>query len=437
MTFVACLLAGLCIVAAFFSDAIVAALAPGYSEVAGKAELTSFLTRVMLPFLPLVSFAAIAMGMLNAEERYAIPALSPALFNVVAIVIGAALWALGLPPEQVVLGWSVGTLLGGAAQFLVQVPSLRRTGWRFRPEWSPRDPAMRSMGGLMIPATVGLAAVQINIFVNSNFASHEPGAVSWLQYAFRLLYLPIGLFGVAVGTIATTGLAKRASTGDIEGMRRTLQQALRMLAFLNVPATVGLTVLAEPIVRLLYERGLFGPADTEATATALLFYSLGLVAYTGVKVLAPAFYALGRPRVPLAASALAVATNLGVILALHESLGFRAVALGTSLGSLANAVLLGLAFERRLGGLLGRGLFGAIGRMSAAAAVMAPFTWLARSALEAGLGTQGLSAQATVGLVPVAVGAAVYMGAARLLRIPEAHGLIAAMRRRRPAPASD
>ena len=136
--------------------------------------------------------------------------------------------------------------------------------------------------------------------MNSHFASQEAGAVSWLDYAFRLLYLPIGLFGVALGTIATAGLARRAAEGDMDGLRNTLRQSLSMLAYLTVPATVGLMVLGVPVVRLLYERGRFTPADTQATAAALLLYSLGLVGYTGVKVLAPAFYALGRPRVPLA-----------------------------------------------------------------------------------------------------------------------------------------
>ena len=281
---------------------LVAGIAPGFDDAPGKAELTVRLTRVMMPFLPLVSFAAVAMGMLNAEGRFGIPALSPALFNVVAIVWAGALWGMGLSVEQVVLGWAFGTLAGGLAQFLVQLPSLRRLGWRFRPDWAPGDPGLRQMGRLMAPATVGLAAVQVNIFVSSIFASQQPGAVSWLDYAFRLLYLPIGLFGVALGTIATAGLARRAAEGDMEGLRTTLRQSLSMLAYLTLPATVGLMVLGVPVVRLLYERGTFTAADTQATATALFLYSFGLVGYTGVKVLAPAFYALGTPRVPLAAS---------------------------------------------------------------------------------------------------------------------------------------
>lgn len=429
-TFLAIVLGLLVLLAIAFTWPIVSGIAPGFDDAPGKAELTVRLTRVMMPFLPLVSFAAVAMGMLNAEGRFGIPALSPALFNVVAVVWAGGLWALGLSLDQVVLGWAIGTLAGGLAQFLVQVPSLRRLGWRFRPEWAPADPSLRQVGRLMAPATVGLAAVQVNIFVSSIFASHQPGAVSWLDYAFRLLYLPIGLFGVALGTIATAGLARRAAEADMDGLRTTLRQSLSMLAYLTVPATVGLMALGVPVVRLLYERGRFTPADTQATAGALFLYSFGLVGYTGVKVLAPAFYALGAPRVPLAASVLAVATNLTVILAAHAMLGYRAIALGTALGSLLNAGLLLGAFERRVGGLFGHGVFRPIARMLLAAAVMGAVAFAFAGFLERVYGSRGLTAQIVTGLVPVAVGIALYAGLTRLLRVGEADVLWTAIRRR-------
>ena len=309
------------------------------------------------------------------------------------------------------MGWAVGTLLGAAAQFLIQVPPLRKDGWRFRPEWAPGDPGIRAIASLLAPATVGLAAVQVNIFVSTIFASHEPGAVSWLQYAFRILYLPIGIFGVAVGTVATTGLARRAAAGDVEGLRAMLGRALSLVAFLTLPATVGLIVLGRPIVRLLFERGRFHALDTENTAAALALYSIGLVAYTGVKVLAPAFYALGMPRVPLLASATAVATNLLVMVLLHARLGYRAVALG---------IAAGIAPQRRRprgrvrapgGGPLdapsgrgpaahGRGGGGDGARRLAGA----------RAASRRRSGTAGLYAQAVGGLGPVAMGIAVYFG---------------------------
>jgi putative peptidoglycan lipid II flippase len=330
----------------------------------------------------------------------------------------------------VALGWAVGTLLGGAAQFLIQVPGLRRLGWRLRPQWRPGDPNIRAIARLMGPATIGLAAVEVNIFVNTIFASHQPGAVSWLQYAFRVLYLPIGIFGVAVGTVVTSHFARGAAAEDVAGMRGTLHESLRLLAFLTLPSTAGLVLLSQPIVRLLFERGRFDPADTLATAAALACFAVGLVPYTSVKVLAPAFYALGTPRVPLVASASAVLVNLVFILAFHPVLGHRAIALGTALGSLSNGLVLLLVLERRLGGVLRGVLTSSVARMVAATAAMAPVLWLSARWLERTAGTQGLLAQAVTGLGPIALGGLTYAGAALALRIPEARALWGGLRRR-------
>ena len=432
LTLLAVVLGALVVIGFVFAGPLVRTLAPGFDNVPGKVATTVALTRVMLPILPLVSFAAVTMGMLNAQERFATPAAAPAMFNLVTIGWAAVLWALGFGPAQVVMGWAVGTLLGGAAQFLIQVPPLWKEGWRFRPDWAPSDPGIRAIARLMAPATVGLAAVQVNIFVSTIFASHEQGAVSWLQYAFRILYLPIGVFGVAVGTIATTGLAKRAAADDMDGLRDTLSRSVSLVAFLTLPATVGLMVIGGPIVRLLFERGRFGPADTHNTAVALALYSFGLVAYTGVKVLAPAFYALGTPRVPLLASASAVVTNLLVIAMLHDRMAYRAIALGTALGSIVNVLVLVGVFQARIGGLLTRRLAGRLARMGVGAAAMVPVVWFAARGLEARFGTRGLAAQLVTGLGPVALGALVYAVVSRLLRLPEAEALVdAALRRRR------
>lgn len=430
MTVLAVLL-GVLVVAGFvFAGPLVRVLAPGFESVAGKHETTVLLTRVMLPFLLLVSFAAVAMGMLNAHHRFGTPAFAPAVFNLVAITWAAGLWWAGFAPAQVAMGWAVGTLAGGAAQFLIQVPALLREGWRFRPEWSPGDPDLRAVARLMAPATVGLAAVQVNIFVNTLFASFEPGAVSWLQYAFRILYLPIGIFGVAVGTVVTTGLAHRAAAGDLDGMRQAVDRALRLLAFLTVPATAGLMTLATPIVRLLFERGLFGSRDTAQTASALVLFSFGLVAYTSVKVLAPAFYALGRPRVPLMASGAAVATNLAFVLLLHRRLGFWAIALGTALGSVVNVAVLIGAFERRVGSLRGDGLPASVARAVAATMGMAAVTWTSARFLEGLVGTRGLGAQALTALGPITLGLAVYGALAWVLRIGELRDVVGGVRSR-------
>jgi putative peptidoglycan lipid II flippase len=409
-------------------------LAPGFAEAGpAKAALTVSLTRIMLPFLPMVSFAAVAMGVLNARGRFALPAFAPSTFNLVSIVWAAGLWAAGFGPEAVVFGWAAGTLLGGAAQLLVQVPELRRAGVSFRPEWAPGDEGLREIARLMAPATLGLAAVQVNIFVSTRFASQWEGAVAALQYAFRLLYLPIGVFGVAVGTVAGSSLARRAAAGDLAGLRATVRQSLGALALLTLPASVGLIVLARPIVALLFERGRFTAADTERTAAAAALYALGLVAYTSVKVLAPAFYALGSPRVPLLASASAVAGNLLTILALQERLGFRAVALGTALGSVFNALVLLGFLQARLGGILDRTVLANVSGAAAASAAMAPVAWAAARGLAIlTAGVPGLGGQLVAGLGPVLAGLAAFAAAAHLLRVPAFASLLAVIRRRPP-----
>jgi len=429
ITLLLLVLAGVLLAGFLGADWIVMKLAPGFADVPGKSDLATFLTRVMLPFLPLVSLAAVAMGILNAERRYGPPAFAPATFNVVTIAVAVVLWRLGWPVEQLVLGWSLGVVLGGVAQLGIQVPALRRQGFRLRPSLA-RDPGVARMLRLILPATVGMAAVQINIFVNTIFASFQNGALTWLQLAFRIVHLPIGIFGVAIGTIAAAGLARRAAAKDMSGLRSTLVDALRLLAFLTIPASVGAYVMREPIIRLLFERGSFHSWDTTATATALALYALGLVGYTGVKVLAPAFYALDKPRLPLLGSGAAVATNLVIVLALHPTFGFGAIALGTALGSLVNCGILIAAFEYRWGGLRGQGLSRDVLKMVGCALPMAAVAWAAEVWLSQGLGHRGGVAKLATCLGPIAVAVAAYGLAAAALGLREVRLLLGLLPRR-------
>src|SRR6185295_6690316 len=239
------------------------------------------------------------------------------------------------------------TLLGGLGQILIQWPLLRREGFRYRPLVDFRDPDLREVLRLMGPGTLGLAAVQINVFVNTYLAtSQEEGAVSWLNYAFRVMYLPIGLFGASIATAALPSISRSASAGDLPGMRGTISAALRMMLMLNVPATIGLIVLSTPIVSLLLERGAFTSADTAATATALVFYAPGLIGYSAVKIASPSFYSLGDSRTPVTIGALSVAANLVLNLGLVAVMGYRGLALGTAAASLFNAACLLWLLER-------------------------------------------------------------------------------------------
>jgi putative peptidoglycan lipid II flippase len=422
---------GLVLLGVLFAGGLMAAIAPGLGE---AAPLATSLARVMMPFLLLVSLAAVAMGVLNAQGRFTAPALAPALFNVGSIAVGLGLWWAGWPPERAVAGWAVGTLLGGLLQLLAQVPSLHAAGGLPRPALSRArltDPALARIGRLMAASVVGLSAVQVNIVVGSVFASRQAGAATWLQMAFRLMQLPLGVFGVAIATVAGAGVAQAAAARDLPEVKRTLGSALRLVGFLNVPSAVGLIVVGGPIASLIYEHGRFGAADATATAEALACYAVGLYAYSGIKVMAPAFYALNRSRVPVVGSIIGMVANVAFILALWPALGFRGVALGTSMAAGANFAWLLLAWRRGYGGLGGAGIVPQLGRVLLASAVLAAVAWGTAAGLTAALPAGGLGRRAVIGLVPVAVGAAAYFGAARLLGIAELGELTAALRRRR------
>ncbi len=411
---------------------IVRLLAPGFE--AGQVLFAAKLTRIMMPFLLLVSLAAAAMGMLNAQGRFTAPALAPALFNVGSIAVGLGLWAAGQGPRTAVIGWSVGTLFGGLLQLLAQAPALWRLGYRPRPLVSRADlaePGLRRIGRLMGMAVVGLSATQVNIVVNSIFASHEVGANTWLQYAFRLMQLPLGVFGVAIATVAGAGVAQRAAARDMEGVRETLGSAMRLVAFLNVPSMVGLMVLSDPIVALIYQHGRFGAADTAGTAAALVFYAAGLYFYSAVKVFAPAFYALDEARVPMLGSILGMVSNVALNVALYPVLGYRGVALGTSLAATANFAVLAIAWKRLHGGLGGEGIYRQLLRVCTAAGIMAVAAWGTAHLLAPYLPVRGLARQAPLALVPIAAAAVAYFAAARLLGIRELGEVAEALRRRR------
>jgi putative peptidoglycan lipid II flippase len=397
-------LLALCAFGWWLAPQLVTLLAGGFAVVPGKLELTVALTRIMLPFLPLVALAAVAMGMLNAHGVFGIPALAPALLNVGMIGAGLALIPvcrlLGVP-EIVAMAW--GVVAGGALQFACQLPSLRRVGFDLRLEVPTAHPGVQRVAQLMLPATVGLAATQVNLAVSTIIAaSLREGSVSWLYYAFRLMQLPIGVFGVALATVAMPALSRAAVAQDLPALRATLSAAVRMVLVLTVPAAVFLAVMATPVVALLFEHGRFGPDDTRATAGALLAYCVGLPAFAAVGVFTRAFYALGDTRTPVRASLVAVAVNLGLNLAFVgplASLGLahRGLALATSLTSLVNLAQLAWALRARAGGIEAR-------RIATTAARIAAVSLAVGAVLAAALARAGERAHAGLASEALAVG---------------------------------
>ena len=331
----------LVILAMIFAEPLVRFYAGDFAKVPGKLELTVYLARIMAPFLTLVAVAAVFMGMLNSLGHFFVPALSPAMFNVATIVMAVGLVpfapSLGVEPIVII---AIATLVGGVGQLAIQWQPLRTEGYRYRPRLDFRDPALGRVLLLMGPGTIGMAATQINVLVNTQFASGQgTGAISWLDYAFRLMYLPIGLFGVSVAAASTPALSRLAATRNMPQMRSTVAAAIGLMLALNLPATLGLIVLASPIVELIFEHGSFTAADTAATALALQYYALGLVGYSIVRIVSPAFYALRLSRIPVAASVTSVVANVLLNLVLVRVMGYAGLALGTSLAAILNATV--------------------------------------------------------------------------------------------------
>jgi len=273
---------------------------------------------------------------------------------------------------------------------------------------------------LMGPGTIGLAATQVNLFVNTLLATSQgTGAASWLTYAFRLMYLPIGLFGVSIGTAVLPAVSRHATAGDVTAMRRTISRGLGLMLMLNVPATIGLIVLATPIVQLLFERGRFVPADTAATAAAVRCYAIGLAGYSAVRIASPAFYAIGESRTPAFVSGAVIAINVVASVLLVRAMGFAGLALGTSIAAMANAAVLLWLLRARLGGLDDRRLLTTLARVTVSAIAMAAVAFTLQAVMERVAPGDVLTRRA--GRLTISIGgalAALALGA-RLLHVDE------------------
>jgi len=377
---------GVCALGMLFAPAIVDLFAPGFHAVPGKWELAVSLARIMFPFLLLVALSAQAQGMLYACHRYGIPAVSSSLFNVGSVIFGLTLgtWLgprLGITPVR---GMAFGVLIGGFAQLGFQLPSLWRLGFSWRPRWNLRrgfrDEGVRHILGLMGPAVIGNASGQINILVNTNLATGlrdaaghvMNGPVSWLSYAYRFFLLPLGLFGVAIASAALPRLSRSAAHRNFDEFRETLAGSLTMILLLTVPSSVGLAILGESMIAIVYQHGRFLAFDTHQTALALTCYVTGLAGYSALKLIAPAFYALGDARTPMLVSVATIAVNAAAAFSLsrYTALGFAGLALSSSVVSTFSSIVLLVLLAPRIGGVRGREMTVALAKISVAAVVM-------------------------------------------------------------------
>ncbi|MEW6543956.1 MAG: murein biosynthesis integral membrane protein MurJ [Nitrospirota bacterium] len=408
------------------APAIVWLLAPGFHEDPVRLATTTLLTRIMFPYLLFISLAALAMGILNSVRAFAAPAFSPVLFNV--CIIAFALFASPALAEPI-LGVAVGVVVGGAAQFAMQVPGLRRRGLLFGWRFQPGHPGVKRIGALLVPSLAGMSVTQVNITVSTILASFFAGAPTYLFYGMRLIQFPLGIFGVALGTAILPTLSAQAARGAVDELRGTLAFGLRMILFIILPAMAGLILLRTPIVHLFFEHGTFAAADTAATAAALLCYAVGLWAFAGVRIIVAAFYSMQDTRTPALAAAAAVLANLALSLLLMGWLRHAGLALATALAAMVNGAILVAVLNRRLGGLDWRSVRRSAGRdLVALLPLVLACVWVGGAAVWT---RQGEWLAKTV-MLGVGVGLSVtgYLGVHALLRSEELDVLWGIIKRR-------
>jgi putative peptidoglycan lipid II flippase len=425
-----------------------------------KAALAITLTQIMFPFILLVALAALAMGVLNTKGRFGIPASASTAFNITSILFGIILafylsggsWELpkkealeASPAAQwAIMGMAIGTLIGGAFQFLIQVPSLLKVGFRFAPVLNFKDEGVRRVMRLMGPAIIGTGAVQVKVMVDVFMVSGIDGGNSWLSYAFRLMQFPIGLFGVAIGTAAIPTLSRLASEENFVKFRSTLSDSLKLVFLMTIPSACGLFILGEPIIRLIYSTGgLFKESDVPMTAWALAAYSVGLSAYSAIKIISPSFYALDDAKTPMYVSVASIAvhavTSYGMLNLLStvgvsperpNGYGHIGVALATSTVATVNFLALTFLMRKRISRLNGREVLSSLIRIVIASAIMSAVCYFSYYFLHQQFGGKTLIYRMIEAFVPIGLGVIVFLISAKLLKIDEVNKVYNAFARK-------
>ena len=360
------------------APALVTLVAPGFLNNSPQFELTVLLTRVLFPFIFLIGLSAYAMGVLNTLQHFFVPALGPSLLNLGMIASFFFLVPYIDPP---ILGLALGVLIGGIVQFLIQIPLLRKKGFYYRPSVSFRHPGVKQAGRLVLPRVFGSAIYQLSVVVDRIFASLGPvvgeGGVAALYYSNRIVQLPFALFGVSMATAALPTLSSQAHDEGLEAFRKTLLFSLQSVFFVMVPAVVGVLVLARPIVQVLFQRGSFDSYSTEITTNALFYYVMGLLSFSGAKILASAFYSLQDTRTPVKVGLLSLGVNICLNAVLMFPMKIGGIALATSLSSTFDFVYLYLLLKKRIGSFGGRFLFRSFCKQCGAGLLMASSLFLA------------------------------------------------------------
>lgn len=392
-----------------FSPAIVRVMAPGFAAEADKLALTVTLNRMIFPYLLLIGLSTYCMGVLNSMGHFAAPAFGPALMNIA--MIASFLFC----PRFGVFALTAGVLIGGALQLIINIPPLRRNGIRFDVKAGFRHPAVRRIGELLVPRTIGSGVYQINVFVDTILASLAwivgSGGVAALYYANRLIQFPLGIFGIAMAQAALPKMSQEFAGNDMEGFKDTLSFSLRMVSLVMLPAGFALAVLGRPIIRILFERGEFTAYSTEITNSALFFYAFGLMAYGGVKLLVTAFYSMHDTKTPVKTAFAAVIINAAFSLALMWPLRLGGLALATSISATFNFIMLYINLRRRVGDFGTRAIADSFVRTFLASCIMGIALKVAVTVFPE-IGIPGL-------LLCIAAGAGVFVASCYILEVGE------------------
>jgi len=406
-------------------------IAFGFGKVPGKIDLTAQLTAVLFPFLLVVSLGAWAMSYLNTEKSFFVPSVAPALFNLFSILFPVLMYGWYVARgKQPIFGMAIGVLVGGLMQFLVQVPLVYKKGFHYSLYMSLRDPEFRRVMALFIPVAIGLAGPRINVLVNTILVTPlRQGSVSWLNYAYRIMQLPLGLFGVAVGTVTLQSLSRLVLQNDVAAVRSRLLDSLKMALFLTVPTSVLLAFLSRPITRVIYQRGHFRPEDTIPTAVALILYTLGIPFIAGLRNVAAVFYAYKDARWPMYASLASVVLTIALNVSLIGVLGFMIFPLSTSLAAAVNFWMLVKVLPRKIGRVELGPLAGYTLVLVLAALCGGGAAWAGNACFVSALGSRFWAALGSV-VVNGSFGLLVFYGASRLFGIAETRDFVRRFLRR-------
>ncbi len=403
-----------------FAPLIVRLIAPGFYASPEKFELTVLLTRIMFPYIFFIALVALAMGILNSLGSFGPPAFAPVLLNVAMI---ASVLFIAPRLGQPALALAVGVIIGGALQLALQMVSMFKKGFHLFVRGPLYHAAVKRIAGLMTPAVFGAAVYQLNIFVGTLLASLLPsGSVSYLYYADRLVQFPLGVFAIALATAVLPTLSRQAAQENMAGLRESFSYALRMVFYITIPAMVGLIVLREPIVEVLFQRGAFGPATTRLTAEALLYYAVGLWAFSGVRVVVSTFYALQDTKTPVKIAAVSLLANIVMSVLLMGPMRHGGLALATSLASGLNLCLLVFALRKRLGRIGARDILRSVSR-SLVSALFMGLVVAGGAAWVLPMCGEGAGYLAAVVLGSIGLGALLYGISSRLLGCRELEAL--------------